>query len=362
MAQQQQPQTNLDEFPAQINPATLNDPDALFAVLNGFRDRMIAQEAIITQQQGVIAGLQPQQQPQPPPPQVVQVQVPAPPQQPRDLKADSPDQYKGEIGTKARTFLQNCELYFRLRPNDFPNDGRKIHWTLLKMADRAAMWAQPISTEVLNGTVTMRATNWVAFVAAFKQAFYDPDKTRMASRHINNLRQKGAASEYANEFRELVAILGWTEESQLISKFYLGLKEHVKDDLVGHPEPANMDDFITLVTRIDNRHHQRTQEKKSFDNYAPKPHVQPRNPNTGTFTPVAPAATSSNQGSGPMDLSRTQGLLSKEEREKRMKAGTCFKCGRKGHRAATCRVKAQVAAVEEEEESGSEEDSKKKDF
>ncbi|KAG9023949.1 hypothetical protein FRB95_012294, partial [Tulasnella sp. JGI-2019a] len=81
--------------------------------------------------------------------------------------------------------------------------------------------------------------------------------------------------------------------------------------------------------------HQHQQEKKNLV--------------TGAFTSAPATPAGDGDGLGPMDLLTSRGFLSKEEREKQMKAGACFKCGRKGHRVATCRVKAQVAVTAKED-------------
>ncbi|KIO25446.1 hypothetical protein M407DRAFT_25244 [Tulasnella calospora MUT 4182] len=118
----------------------------------------------------------------------------------------------------ARTFIQSCTLYFLLKATDFPDEAARIRFVLMLLQDKAARWAQPIVSEALGTTMTLRTT----------------------------LVQQKSTAEYASEFREIVTILGWTEEAQLKRTFYVGLKPHVKDELAKVETPTLLVDYISL--------------------------------------------------------------------------------------------------------------------
>src|SRR5271156_386835 len=179
-----------------------------------------------------------------------------------DIKASKPEPYKGERGPPARSFLQALGLYFLVKPHDFPVDSIRIKFSLLLMQDRAARWAQPIISEVLQSCGTNHSINWAAFEDEFRVAFFDPDEERTAQHRLEKLVRKGSCGSYVAEFRELVLILGWTETGPLMAAFERGLKDTVKDALVGLPEAVTLDDLMYQAIRVDNRQWTREQERK----------------------------------------------------------------------------------------------------
>lgn len=76
-----------------------------------------------------------------------------------------PEPFKGGKGPHTRSFIQSCQLYFNLRPNDFPSDGLRIQFVLMLLHKKVALWAQPIKNEITNpGTTTSpRSTVWTTF-------------------------------------------------------------------------------------------------------------------------------------------------------------------------------------------------------
>ncbi|KIO17549.1 hypothetical protein M407DRAFT_84872 [Tulasnella calospora MUT 4182] len=166
---------------------------------------------------------------------------------------------------------------------------------------------------------TLRVSNWSSFKGEFEQAFFDQDEKRVAAQKLNKLCQNRSTAEYASEFRELVAILGWTEDSQLQHAFYDGLKPHVKDELAKMDDPVNLVTLITTAIKIDNRHWSREQEKKGET--TPVPTSQAPNDFAHT-TPV------------PMQIDAARrGPISQAEKDRRRKEGLCHYCGEKGHMA-----------------------------
>lgn len=271
------------------------------------------------------------------------------------FKPAKPEVFKGERGSTARSFIQACELYFTLRPNDFTTEAIQIQFTLMLLQDKAARWAQPIMQEVLSPPATgatHRTTVWATFKAEFVTAFYDPDEARSAAHRMRELKQKRSAAEYTSEFRELVAILGWTEEAQLRHQYYQGLKDHVKDDLATRDDPATLDALIRLAIQIDNRHYTRSLEKKEnagHTTHRPTPRPQPR------VEPTPPPPPASQQYI-PMDLSATNSRrITPQERKRRFDNNLCLYCGQSGHRKSACPslkaaggvARAQLAATEE---------------
>lgn len=344
----------------------VQDPQALFAFLQQLQGQLQAQAQEIQQQQQEITNQNnviQQQQQQLQHAQAPVVHVPAPvvnipapvinvpaAAHGGGLKVSKPEPYKGARGSAARSFLQAVEMYATLRPQDFPTDLQKIQWTLLLLQEKAASWAQPIYAEILQPTFppTTRSTVWTAFTTEFRTAFFDPDEKRSASNRLANLRQTKSTAEYAAEFRELVSILGWNEDTQLQVSFYRGLKDHVKDDLASQDDPASLDELVTRAIRLDNRHWTRRMEKAEN---APTTRPAPRSlqgsraqPPTPRPNP-APIVVNVARDSNAMDLSANRRKLTPEERARRMRENLCLYCGQAGHRK-DAHFQQAVAAVE----------------
>jgi Retrotransposon gag protein len=330
--------------PAQITAEVLNDPNQLGALLHNLQQVVVQQQATINQQTHELANTQLALQAAQHVP-IPQIHIPANAfQTGGGLKVQKPEVYKGERGAAARTFLQSIRIYSELRPNDFPDDATKIRWVLSFLHDKAAEWAQPLVRDLSIDPTAPRVTDWNTFETEFKTTFFDPDEQRTASFRLQHLRQTRSASEYASEFRGLVALLGWTEQGPLMHAFYDGLKEGVKDALRDKDDPSTLDEMITLAIRIDNRRFQRDQERKAAQSPSSTSSARPAVRHATTLAAAtathkaAPTPTNFAVPRTPhvdaeaMDLSAGRGRLSPEERQRRVNLNLCLYCGQAGHR------------------------------
>ncbi|KID64679.1 uncharacterized protein G6M90_00g111990 [Metarhizium brunneum] len=117
----------------------------------------------------------------------------------------------------------------------------------------ALAWFKPIIRDYLNKEKDDRKeeTNTIfksynKFEKAIKKAFGTVDEARATKYYINGLKQKGSASDYAARFRQLASQLNW-EDEPLMSAFYKGLKEEVKDKLYKENKPNNLSDYIAIA-------------------------------------------------------------------------------------------------------------------
>src|SRR5690606_27974976 len=125
---------------------------------------------------------------------------------------------------------------------------------------------EPILRDYLNNeprdqdqeTVNIFAT-FNNFEEAIKEAFSTINEQRQAIERLKTLRQRGSAADYAATFRQIATSLDWDDEP-LMSAFYEGLKEEVKDELYRDEEPNTLTKYIAMAVRIDNRQHTRQQQ------------------------------------------------------------------------------------------------------
>jgi hypothetical protein len=61
-----------------------------------------------------------------------------------DLKPSPPPNFDGDR-QKGKSFLNTCQAYFRLRPDQFPDEQTKIQWAMTYMNQgRAQKWANRV--------------------------------------------------------------------------------------------------------------------------------------------------------------------------------------------------------------------------
>ena len=96
-------------------------------------------------------------------------------------------------------------------------------------------------------------SNFEAFLVAFSEAFGEYDKICSATTKIRTLHQgTQSASNYASEFRQLACDINW-DEADLISQFYSGLQDGVKDLLLILLDSSTLDEAINQAVKCDNR-------------------------------------------------------------------------------------------------------------
>ena len=104
-------------------------------------------------------------------------------------------------------------------------------------------------------------SNFDAFLGAISEAFGEHDKIRSATTKIRSLRQgTRSASNYASEFCQLACDINW-DEPALISQFYSGLRDGVKDLLLILPDLSTLDEAINQAVKCNNRLFERRQDK-----------------------------------------------------------------------------------------------------
>ncbi len=101
------------------------------------------------------------------------------------------------------------------------------------------------------------------FTDTLQQVFDHPVSGREAARRLLDLCQgHQAVADYAIDFRTLASESRWDSEA-LVSTFYRGLSEDVKDELASRDWGSSLEELITLAIRIDNRVRERRRERRT---------------------------------------------------------------------------------------------------
>lgn len=275
------------------------------------------------------------------------------------IKVREPETYNGKKrGLRADQFIEDCKLYFLVKSDEFKDERMKIIFAISYLTDMVKTWASPIVCDILGKQKKREAKRWDVFEEEFVKAFGDPDKEAAAAiRELEALiakGQKGPATQYASDFRRITMEIDW-DESTFIHYYRRGLKEEVKDALVYHPIPTDLDTLVNLSIRLDKRIWERKQERSNDHPHRPPPRPQPRQPTNPFFNYIPPPQAppqptpqtiraNLNQ-QAPNAFGHTQpvpihidaskrGRVSAEEKAKRRAEGRCYYCGLTGHRAS----------------------------
>ena len=153
------------------------------------------------------------------------------------------------------------------------------------------------------------------------------------------LEQKGSAVEYLAKFRQIAMKTAFDDDA-LMSQFYEGLKEAVKDELSKEDWPPTLREFADKAIKIDARQYARRQEKAQKGSggalKAPTSGKQSPGRSTGKgSTSKAP------EGGDPMDVdsaqkSKQQKSAKDRLKQQRFKNKQCYECGSPDHIAKDC--------------------------
>ncbi len=171
-----------------------------------------------------------------------------------------PEPFKGDRDGPARTFLNQCDLYFLGKPKAHPRNLDKVRFALLLMKDRAAQWARPILERHMQFPDDRAGSHvrWREFKVALARNYIDPDLELKARLQLAKIRQTSSASDYTSRFNELIVDAGYRDDGAIWMLYYQGLKDNIKDALANFvASPPTFNDLcesaIHLDTRIFNR-------------------------------------------------------------------------------------------------------------
>jgi len=271
---------------------------------------------------------------------------PAPPAGDRPPKRESipkPQEFDGSQD-QLRPFIAQLRTKFLGDAHKFVDVQHRLAYAVGFLKGKAYEQILPLINE---GNINIASVE--ALITLLENAFGDPDRVRTAERNLQNLRQKNRNfSDYLADFQRYAAEVSWNDAAKRTS-LYEGLSTELKDALVTLDTPDELDQYIILLKRVDNKIRARAAERKGSSSTW-------RSPTTTTTTTPKPAAppttttTATGTQAGPMDLSAGRRRLSQAQREDRMRRGQCFYCGGANHMARQCpnrqsHLRANAAAI-----------------
>jgi Retrotransposon gag protein/Zinc knuckle len=263
--------------------------------------------------------------------------------------------FNGKVASKATEFLTQLRHVFETTPLGSRPDEEKVSYAISRLRDRAHAWVQAYRDKV---PPPAWLSDYDLFAAEFLLRFGKPPNQRNAANNLRSLRQTGSVVDYATEFQQAAAVLGWPDPP-LMAQFEHGLKDAVKDELYFRAiDITDLESYIRMAITID----QYLQEKAGRRTREPQPHHQPPRKlhSQGRSVPAMPAPRGSMsapaRGSEPRPhapygaVSPSVGdpktgrprRLTEQEKEYRFRNNLCLYCGEPGHLARDCAVRPKV--------------------
>lgn len=262
-------------------------------------------------------------------------------------RGKEPDEFDGNQ-TRYRAFVSQLALCFGANTSRFSNDKTKISYAASFLRGPAFEWLEPYINK-LSGDVVF--PSYAEFLDGLQAGFADPDAYATAERDLESLTQEKSCSAYYSQFIGLISQLGWNENAVKIHYFRQGLKDNIKDRLVGRDLPDTIEEFAALCIKLDNQIQARLHERKNprlrnlgFRNPALSTVNSPRAQSTSKPTQIAPSQNASSshntQYGEPMELDAAS------RKAYRIANNLCTYCAADGHWIRDCpKAKARNARV-----------------
>jgi hypothetical protein len=205
--------------------------------LNRLENAINEQQKQGTRLEGLLNALQAQLTTPPPPPPKSEphsMVLPSPIEaKTSKLKPALPSDFDGNR-KRGRIFLNQCELYIRLRKPDFADEATQINWALMYMKSRrtAAFAEELITYEADKGE--SHFDSWRNFRERFEEKFCPLDKATVAVNRLESIayfQDKHELDDYINKFDELLRRLGYQDDKLGIVKFRRGLNPKIQDQI-----------------------------------------------------------------------------------------------------------------------------------
>ena len=197
---------------------------------------------------------------------------------------------------------------------------------------------------------TLNFASIQTLIDVLEAAFEDPDRQGTARRTLLTLRQDNDEfPAFYAKFQAQVPHAGM-DDGGLLAAMTEAVNPRIRDRMIGiYPKPNTMAAYVQMARQIDADFRAEKGRKAGIAHVSQPacPRAPPRTPTTTTATGTEP---------GPMDLSHMAGknrqfpFLSEQERARRLKTGSCFRCGGQGHMSSACppgqsRTVNRVAAI-----------------
>ena len=250
-------------------------------------------------------------------------------------KMELPDKYGGEKEL-LDGFLTEMQSYLQYYPEKFPDEDSKVKLAASRLKDKALRWfASTLKDRLKNDredqdNFTQRVfRRYENFEEEISKVFGDQDKKLHAQERLARLKQTKSAAAYTTLFRQ-DSLRAEINDEGLMQMFYEGLKDEVKDELYKVDRPDELDEYIAMAIRIDDRLYSCKQQRRGKGSGS----IMSGQYQANTKKQRRARTTAYGTHAGPMDVSANQRQPQKKFDKSKV---TCFNCGKKGHYKRDCK-------------------------
>jgi hypothetical protein len=273
------------------------------------------------------------------------------------MKPAAPSEFDGSR-SKGRAFLNSCELYIGLAPNQFPSDDSKIYWALSYMkGDRAARFTDR-TMRYARDHGSLPYASWTSFRKEFVQLFCPKNEMQTARMRLETSKYhqgSRAVDDYVDEFRELIDMAKYEEGANIVLKFRHGLNSEIQRYIAcltaGRPSDDDPEEWFEAAVlcddnRIANDAFQATFRSTRSHTFAPASNRTVPASNVGSnnsklANPVRgvlpmPTASSFPFKAVAPSFKDPNAMEIDANRKKGPQPSLCFRCGEPGHMVRDC--------------------------
>src|ERR1700676_4416655 len=177
-----------------------------------------------------------------------------------ELKPALPPKYDGNR-QHGQAFINACQAFFRLRPDQFPEEQIKIQWAMTYMSQgRAQKWENRIyHWEALPANANVHYfIDWDHFPSTFRSEFFPLHADAVATNILEGrtyFQGNHSVDDYLDDFRDLIAESGYTSPKTIVVKFRRGLDPNIGDVVAtmaaNRPDDLDPEGWYEAAVRID---------------------------------------------------------------------------------------------------------------
>lgn len=260
------------------------------------------------------------------------------------LKPATPSDFSGDR-TKGRAFLNTCNTYLRLCPQEFASDQEKILWVLSFMKDgRAARWADQIFRWEEKNEEMTRFLDWKDFLEEFQSHFLPVSSEAAAINRLEGIeyfQRNRSVEDYLDEFLELISDSGYEDKKTIVIKFRRGLRPTIQTAVAtmtaNRPSDNSPEAWYKAAQLVD-------QSRAANEAFQALGRSQPRSSAPllrSSAPPPTPVSLPTSSIAAPMDVDLT--------RKPSPLPPVCFRCKKPGHIKANCPLRYDVRFLDTEE-------------
>ena len=265
----------------------------------------------------------------------------------RTIRPVTPPEFDGDR-TKGMAFLNSCQTYIRLCPEEFLDEQTKIVWAMSYMkAGRAQKWTARVFRweQHPDNLGQDKFLDWDKFCTEFQKEFTPAHADTLAIHRLESTayyQRARSLDDYIDEFQDLIADSGYTDPKTIVVKFRRGLNSQIQNAVAtmasGRPSNAIPSEWYSMARTVDQNHAANEAFSSMHRPPAPLTHPIP----TSVQNPVLSAKP------GHSHILPTPGNPVPMDLDVSRKTSTnplCFRCKGPGHFGKDCPTRFNVRTM-----------------